>query len=158
MANLDVVERLKSLERNNGRLLPADVVEDARDPNSPTHSHFTWDDGEAAAKYRLDEARSLIRMVTLEVTVHDVPLSVVSYVRDPDLDTRTSGYRNVSNLRKEEDSARAVIIDEMKRVTNAVRRAKSLAAVLGFSDDIEEIDRLAGRIIERASAPEMEGV
>lgn len=146
-----VAERLRELERDNGRLIPADIVEAARDPGSPLHSHFTWDDSEAAEKYRLMQARTLIRTVKLEVTVRDVPLSVVGYVRDPDADSKTAGYRNVAKLRTEEDSARAAIVDEMKRVSNAVRRAKGLAAVLGVTDDIEQIDVLARGISERVA-------
>ncbi len=131
----NVAERLLELERVNGRLAPADVVDAARDPESPLHSHFTWDDTEAAEKYRLSQARTLIRTVKLEITVRDVPLSVVGYVRDPDADAKTAGYRSVMSLRSEEDAARAAIVDEMKRVGNAVRRAKGLAAVLGVVDD-----------------------
>lgn len=40
--------------------MPADVVESARPKNSPLHSRFTWDDNEAAEKYRLWQARQLI--------------------------------------------------------------------------------------------------
>lgn len=157
MAKVEIAERLRELEQANGRLIPSDVVEEARNPESPLHSHFEWDNSEAATKYRLLQAGVLIRSVKLEITVRDVPLSVVGYVRDPDLDTKTAGYRNVINIRSEEDAARSAIIDEMKRVSNAVRRAKSLAAVLGFVEDIERIDELARTIVERAtvmSSPE----
>jgi hypothetical protein len=146
-----VAERLLELERDNGRLAPADVVEAARDPESPLHSHFNWDDSDAAEKYRLMQARTLIRTVKLEITVRDVPLSVVGYVRDPEADAKTAGYRNVAKLRTEEDAARAAIVDEMKRVSNAVRRAKGLAAVLGVAEDIEQIDVIAKGISERVS-------
>ena len=153
MSNPRVVERLRELE-NDGRLQPADVVTDARDPTSPLHSHFEWDDGAAAERYRLSQARSLIRSVKINVTVREMPLSVVGYVRDPELqDTRNPGYRNVLQLRTEEDSARAAIIEEMKRVANAARRARSLAAVLGLTDQIEEIDRIAQNVTERVSLP-----
>lgn len=153
MSNPRVVERLHELERD-GRLQPADVVTDARDPTSPLHSHFEWDDSVAAERHRLSQARTLIRSVKIHVTVRDTPLSVVGYIRDPELqDTRNPGYRNVLQLRTEEDSARAAIIEEMKRVANAARRAKSLAAVLGLTDQIEEIDRLAQNVTERVALP-----
>ena len=42
--NENVAEVLKELERD-GRLLPVDVVERARDEDSPLHSHFEWNDG-----------------------------------------------------------------------------------------------------------------
>jgi hypothetical protein len=154
MSNPRVVERLHELERD-GRLQPADVVTDARDPTSPLHSHSEWDDSVAAERYRLSQARSLIRSVKINVTVRDMPLTVVGYVRDPELqDTRDAGYRNVLQLRTEEDGARATIIEEMKRVANAARRARALAAVLGLTDQIEEIERIALSVNERIALTE----
>lgn len=147
-----VVDSLRELERDNGRLLPGDVVEAARAPESPLHSHFNWDDSDAAEKYRLMQARTLIRTVKLEITVRDVPLSVVGYVRDPEADAKTAGYRNVARLRTEEDAARAAIVDEMKRVANAVRRAKGLAAVLGVAADIEQIETIARGVSDRITS------
>jgi hypothetical protein len=65
-----VVAELKRLQKANGGHLTAEqVVEQARDESSPLHAHLTWDDNEAAAKYRLIEARDLIR----RVRVHIVP-------------------------------------------------------------------------------------
>lgn len=146
-----VLETLRSLERSDGRLLPATVVEAAKDPSSPLHSHFEWDDTAAAAKYRIDQARALIRSVKIEVTVRDVPLTVVAYVRDPTAEVGEAGYRNVVRVRSEEDSARAVIVDEMKRVTDAVKRARSLAALLGVQEDLEAIGTLARQVSNRAN-------
>lgn len=151
MANQKVIDKLRELE-NDGRLLPSNVVEEARDENSPLHEFFEWEDTIAAEKYRLSQARTLIRSVKISVTVHTIPLTVVSYVRDPELQTKDAGYRNVLSLRSEEDNARAAIVEEMKRVSNAVRRAKSIAAVLGFVDEIERIEALASAVSERATA------
>jgi hypothetical protein len=148
--NENVAEVLKELERE-GRLLPGDVVERARDEDSPLHSHFEWDDGQAAEKYRLHQARALIRTVKLMVTVHDVPVSVAYYVRDPDADAKQAGYRSVISLRNEEATARAAIIDAMKRVSNAVRHAKELAAVLGVASDLESIDAIARGVVQTVS-------
>ena len=51
-------------ERSDGKLLkPETVVEDARDPSSPLHRYFTWDDTEAAALWRLEQARGMIRAI-----------------------------------------------------------------------------------------------
>lgn len=56
------LEALKAIAaRNDGLLRPADVVEEARDENSPLHGAFCWDDTEAARLYRLDQAQRLIR-------------------------------------------------------------------------------------------------
>lgn len=55
------LELLRKQEK--GELTPEDVLKDARNNNSPLHSFFEWDDGEAAEQYRLQQARHLIRSV-----------------------------------------------------------------------------------------------
>ncbi len=58
----NVLDALRVLAQNAGGILKAEtVLAEAEDFNSPLHSYFTWDDGEAAGKYRLHEARNLIR-------------------------------------------------------------------------------------------------
>lgn len=47
----------------DGHLTPQATVEAARDPQSPLHPHFEWDDQVAADAYRLDQARHLIRLI-----------------------------------------------------------------------------------------------
>lgn len=44
----EVADQLRLLETENGRLDPSLVVEAARDPASPLHAYFEWDDTEAA--------------------------------------------------------------------------------------------------------------
>lgn len=46
-----------------GELTPKDVLDDARNPNSPLHSYFEWSESAAAEAYRLQQARGLIRSV-----------------------------------------------------------------------------------------------
>lgn len=60
MANRTLEELKRIAAEHGGVLMPADVVESARPKNSPLHSRFTWDDNEAAEKYRLWQARQLI--------------------------------------------------------------------------------------------------
>lgn len=50
-------------EKFKGELTPKDVVDDAKNHNSPLHSFFEWSDGEAAEQWRLQQARGLIRAV-----------------------------------------------------------------------------------------------
>ncbi len=50
-------------QQTKGELQPIDVVNDARNSNSPLHSYFEWDDGKAAEEHRLAQARTLIRAV-----------------------------------------------------------------------------------------------
>lgn len=49
-----------------GNLPAKAVVEFARDPKTALHAQFTWDDGEAAEKWRVHQARVLIATITIE--------------------------------------------------------------------------------------------
>jgi hypothetical protein len=59
----DLREQLQTIYQQHGRLTPKLVLEEARDPEHPLHSRFTWDDAEAAEKYRLNQAHELIQSV-----------------------------------------------------------------------------------------------
>lgn len=58
-------QRLGKLNRKEGHLTAEIVLDDAADPTSPLHDQFTWDDGEAAQQYRLDQARHLVRSIVI---------------------------------------------------------------------------------------------
>lgn len=60
------IERLS--KRHNGVLEPGHIVEAARDESSPMHPHFQWDDAAAAELYREDQARELVRSLTVDVS------------------------------------------------------------------------------------------
>jgi len=47
---------------HGGKLRAKDVVEFARNPKTRLHQCFTWDDTEAAKRWRLHQARQLIRV------------------------------------------------------------------------------------------------
>lgn len=56
----------KISDKAGGKLTPSAVVDAARDKKSALHPFFEWDDVTAAEAYRLDQARSLIRVVRVE--------------------------------------------------------------------------------------------
>lgn len=59
----DLRTELHKIYREHNRLTPRLVLETARNPEHPLHSRFEWNDGVAAEKYRLDQARTLIAVV-----------------------------------------------------------------------------------------------
>lgn len=54
---------LKAIEKEKRVLRAQDVVEVARDKDSPLHPYFDWSEGDAAQKWREHQARSLIASV-----------------------------------------------------------------------------------------------
>lgn len=63
---------LASIERKEGELTPAVVLERAKSANSSLHNHFEWDDGVAAEQYRLGQAGELIRSIVVDVSRSNV--------------------------------------------------------------------------------------
>ncbi len=67
-----IIEReLTAIERKHGVITAKLVVKAAENPRSPLHKRFTWNDGEAAAKYREWEARMLIASVRVSYMAGD---------------------------------------------------------------------------------------
>lgn len=79
--NLDPQKAGEELERikkaGNGLLEPANVVDAARDERSPIHDHFEWDDAVAAEAFRQDQARDLVRSLTIDVSRSNVEAKAV---------------------------------------------------------------------------------
>jgi hypothetical protein len=113
-AMLAVAAELKTLsDRHRGILKPQVVVDAARDPSSPLHDRFTWDDSVAAEKYRLEEARNLIRLV-IEVipNTDNKPHNVyVSLSQDA---AKGGGYRTMVSVLSAAES-RAILLEDARR-------------------------------------------
>jgi hypothetical protein len=108
----DIQSVLLALYKLKGRLDPHDVVELASDPKSALHSRFTWEDDVAAVQWRLQQARQLIRSVTIErvITPDQEPRQVRVWVHDP----TTDGYLSVNDIAKQPD-VRDRVLDDMRR-------------------------------------------
>ena len=130
LTKLDIAQaardELKRLEDQQGRLDPRDVVDAARNPDSPLHSLFPWDDELAADAHRLNVARALIRRVKLVVRVDEQKFRVVQYVRDPQRDPKESGYLASTKV-KSRSIATAVMLAEVARLSGVAKRAARLA-------------------------------
>lgn len=122
--------------RNDGRIKLEDVIEDARAPDSPLHSYFTWDIQEAVHKLHLEEARSLLRSVNVHYVVNQTVYHNIAYVRDPGKPERENGYIATAVLRNNVDLARAALVDEFARAAAAMRRAIEVAKALDLDGEV----------------------
>ena len=120
------VAALRELEHPDGRIVPEEVVDAARDPDSPLHSSFPWDDATAAHAHRLNLARELIRWVKFEVIINDEPVRTVRYVSDPAQDAAM--YLSVPKIRRQGE-ARGVMAGELARIVGNMERTIGLARV-----------------------------
>lgn len=72
-------QELDRLTKVNGGLTADNVVDSARARKSPLHGFFEWEDSVAAQRYRLEQARYLMRCVV--VLYDDGPLKNVRPIR-----------------------------------------------------------------------------
>jgi len=134
-----MAELQRMSKTNGGKITPEELVQAARDENSPLHHFFEWDDDKAAEKYRLMQARTLIRSCRLNVTVNKRKLELPYYVRDPEAESTNQGYVETGRLPSQEDLSREVLITEFKRAASQLRKARNLAGYFNLSDEIDEL-------------------
>jgi hypothetical protein len=124
---------IRALTSADGHVEPDDVWQAGRDPSHALHDEFRWDINEAAQEHWRDTARSLIRFVRLEVTVENVSYISPLYVVDPARPPRSQRYVELDRVARDREMAERCMLDELDRITNAIRRAQSVAHVLGLS-------------------------
>lgn len=103
-------EALARLEkRHNGLLEPEMVVEAATDEKSALHDHFEWDDSVAAVEYRKDQARELVRSLTVDIGRSNVepPREIRAYVNVES--GGAQGYTSVATAMSSAELRRQVI-------------------------------------------------
>src|SRR5262245_40933442 len=132
----------KIRRRGGGRLTPRMVVEAAKAKAHPLHDEFEWDDSVAAQKYREDQARELIRYVTIEVVTESRTFDTVIYVRDQEAKSNEQGYVALTAEELEREHATKIMLSELQRCESAIERARGITAVLdayhpGLSNQLE---------------------
>ena len=136
-----VEARIRELTDEHGRLTPQIVVDDAKDPKSPLHGEFEWDNVAAGDAHRLQQARALIQSVKVVITTTTSKMRVPVYTRDPEAEPREQGYRSVLsvNPQSEEDIARDMIIREIEHTRDRLNRAVGYAEHFGMVERVEGI-------------------
>ncbi len=111
ISNPRIISAIAKLRRSDGRILPEDVVEAARSRSSPLHDQFDWNDTVAARKWRIEQARELLRVtVTLIPGVKEPIRAFVSLSNE-------KGYRMTVNVlanTQQRNQLLAVAMSEMK--------------------------------------------
>lgn len=103
MARKDKIaaELASIMDGNDGVLHPQHVVDFARDETTALHDRFEWDDTEAGKKYRLEQARHIIR-VYVDVA-DDSVTEIRAWVSLPSDRETGGGYRKTRDVLSERE-------------------------------------------------------
>ena len=94
---------------DSGKRTAKDLLEAAKDPSSPAHKHFEWNDSVAAEKFRLSQAKKYIRSFEV-VDSGSYSEPIRGYWKVPE----TKEYRHIDEVVKAPDLL-CQIIEQAKR-------------------------------------------
>lgn len=129
-------------EKCKGELTPKDVIDDAKNHNSPLHSFFEWDDGAAADQYRLQQARGLIRAVVAVITNDNEPATrMQAFVHVPE--SGAPHYRATDHAMSQERTREMVLRQAWKEFQAWKKRYQHLEEL---AELFSAVDRKVKRI------------
>lgn len=148
-----VAARLRELYKKHGTITPDIVVQDAKQEESPLHSHFQWDTDTAALEHWREQARELIRSVRFDIVVEGIVIArPQTYVRDPGADSKQQAYTAVNKLKQNRELALVALDYEMERAEGALERARTLGVALGLEKDFNRLMAQFGKVKQKAAA------
>lgn len=124
-------------EDNCGLVTPEQVVEHARNPNSILHRLFEWDDTKAAAQFRSEQARNMLRSLVYEVEIIPGKVEEMRYTVNV-MQNGQNGYVAIESALASADLSRQVIDEASRYVQIAVKRLRQyrqLAKIVGTLED-----------------------
>lgn len=154
-----VGERLEAIRAKKGTLTPDLVLGDAKNIRSPLHEYFEWDDSKAAHQHRVEQARYLIRSVTVvyeagepaparQAHIETVPLAPTAPPRpvrafvSVQRDDGGRGYESTAVAMNDADMRRQVLErahGEMAAVGRRYRELQELSEVFKALDQVDQL-------------------
>lgn len=133
-------------QQSKGELTPEDVLNDARNPNSPLHSYFEWDDSAAAEQHRLNQARGLIRAVVAVYVHEEKPATRTKafvHINEPG----APHYRSADHAMSQTKTRQMVLQRAWRELQQWRQRYKDLSEFADLIAVVDEIEKkLPGRV------------
>lgn len=131
---------LEQLKRQHGTITPDLLIKVARNRNCVLHGFFQWDDAKAAAGFRVEQAKWLIRSMLVEIDPGKVTRAFINVdmSHDEDFAESTGNYMPIrdvlvdTNLRKQ---LLETAYDEMRFFRHKYANLQELVRVHAVIDD-----------------------
>ena len=129
--------------RDGGKITPAAVIAEARDESSVLHNSFTWDNTEAADKWRVYEAQKLIRECRVSVDRNGKKEQVIAFIGlsiDRDDYAPKNPYRLASDVANCDDLCEVAVRDVLHQLKALKARYEHLKRLQSVWDAIDSIE------------------
>jgi hypothetical protein len=130
------LERLRNLR--GGIITPEQVVAAAKPRSSPLHLAFTWDDGEAAHQWRLEQARHLLRVYVTVIDDGKQELQTRMFVSLSSDRRGEGGYRAITDVLGNAAMRKQLLEDAR---TDMMRFRQKYAGLVELSNVFESMGR-----------------
>jgi hypothetical protein len=145
----EAIDAVHALRDVKGHVTAIAVLMAARDPDSPLHEFFEWDDIVAAEKERLEQAKRIVKSIRVAVQVGPTVVHAPGYLPVPN---KVATYQPTEAVQPGSDEAREIVLAELGRIGHQLERTSRIAAVIGapVTTDLDQlvamISALKGRI------------
>lgn len=141
-------EQIEALiEANDGSIVVTQVVDDAKHEDSPLHEFFEWNDQRAAERYRLNQARYILRSIEVMIKAEDGQENTVRAFHHVTVDDSFTSARNkaehvvvtIQRAMSEEDLRKQIIEEALRQLQawqRKYRQYKELGAIIKAIDEI----------------------
>ncbi len=136
----EIAEVLERIRTKNDGLTPGMVVKEAEKPSSILHNYFDWNNRIAAEKWRLEQAKYIIRSLVIlhEGDGDEDDLMVRAFVSINDEEDGKS-YTSIAHAMEDEELRKQILAKAKKELQEWAQRysdLKEFAAVFAAMDDV----------------------
>lgn len=142
---------LERISGKYGALLPENIVDESRDANAVLHNCFEWNDNIAAEKYRVEQARYIIRNITCIVetpAIEDGQTKTVEVRAFVDVSEKPKGvFIPIKTALSQENYREKILRDalaELRMFQNKYRIYAELAGVCKAIDNFAATFKVEG--------------
>ena len=125
-----IQEKVNEIYKDQGQVTPSGLLNAAKPKNSPIHNAFEWDNKKAGHKFRLIQARTWIRKVTITMEDREERLIHVPRI-EPDETTHEGYYKPASvvvNQPDEYQRAKMAMVSKLNAAQFALDELEAAAA------------------------------
>lgn len=136
-------EYLAKIEKKEGVLTPAKVVNKAKSERSVIHDYFEWDDSIAGEKYRIHQARNLMNHIEVEIIDNgDEEVKTIKMFHNIQIveESKDRGYLSLSSIVNSIDYREQVIDRALTELIGWKKRHQQYSELEPVFAAIEEVE------------------
>ena len=132
------------LEQSGKFIVAKSVVNLARNPKSPLHPAFEWDDSVAAEEYRTEQARKMLHSLRIKVenvTNTSEPVRFFVNIKPTAVDENKPSrlYTSVDNAMSDSELRRQVLVNALRELESFRRKYAQFQELAKVHEEIDKV-------------------